>query len=150
MIVDFIGNAHLYYKINKKIEDGLKFLESVTHEIKLGRYQISDGVDAIVSEYATKEISEKQFESHKKFIDIQYPLIGMEKIFWANINNMQLITPYNEKNDVCFYEKPEHLLNIDIGNKIFAVMFPEDGHCPQNFVTKPEMIKKLTIKIRID
>ena len=38
---------------------------------------------------------------------------------------------------------------VDIGNGIFAIMFPEDGHGPQHYVEKPELIKKLTMKISI-
>ena len=35
---------------------------------------------------------------------------------------------------------------MDIGNGIFAIMFPEDGHGPQHKVGKKEVIKKITIK----
>ena len=39
--------------------------------------------------------------------------------------------------------------HVDIGNGVFAIMFPQDGHSPQLYVNKPEFIKKITIKVSI-
>ena len=38
---------------------------------------------------------------------------------------------------------------MDIGNGVFAIMFPEDGHGPQHKVGKKAVIKKITIKVSI-
>jgi beta-galactosidase beta subunit len=44
--------------------------ENNLHALPLGRYDLEDGVFAIVQEYFTKE--ESFYEAHKKYIDLQY------------------------------------------------------------------------------
>ena len=39
--------------------------------------------------------------------------------------------------------------HVDIGNGIFAIMYPEDGHGPQHKVGEKRSIKKITIKVSI-
>jgi YhcH/YjgK/YiaL family protein len=63
---------------------------------------------------------------------------------------MEVNIPYEEDKDRTFYKKPSSQgTHVDIGNGIFAVMFPEDGHSPQHYVTNPELIKKITVKVAI-
>ena len=56
--------------------------------------------------------------------------------------NFTFITNY-------FKDPSKQGTHVDIGNGIFAIMFPEDGHGPQHYVTQPELIKKITIKVSI-
>jgi len=41
-------------------------------------------------------------------------------------------------------------VNVEIGNGVFVIMFTNDGHSPQHFLDKAELIKKITIKIKIN
>jgi YhcH/YjgK/YiaL family protein len=64
--------------------------------------------------------------------------------------DMEINIPYEEANDRTFYKNPSPQgTHVDIGNGIFAIMFPEDGHSPQHFVNQPELIRKITIKVSI-
>jgi YhcH/YjgK/YiaL family protein len=147
MITDNLSRADIYKGISKKIADGLDFLINATSYIQLGEYVISDSVKAIVSEYITKSVFAPGYEAHKRVVDIQYPIIGVERIKWSPLDNMSIKTPYNEQKDCGYYTDPSQETYVDIGNGIFAIMFPNDAHCPQLFVNKPELIKKITIKI---
>jgi YhcH/YjgK/YiaL family protein len=63
---------------------------------------------------------------------------------------MNVNIPYEEENDRTFYKDPiAQGTHVDIGNGIFAIMFPEDGHSPQHFISHPELIKKATVKVSI-
>ncbi len=148
MIYDSIKNARLYSGIHPDIEAGLKYLEKLQPEIELGEYRINNNVKAIVSEYETISVFERGFEAHNFVIDIQFPIIGRERIKWSFRNGMKVNIPYDETKDRTFYKNPNSSTHIDIGNGFFAIMFPDDAHSPQHFIDKPELIKKVTLKVK--
>lgn len=150
MVIDTLKNIELYKGLSQDIYDGLKFLSEAKAEIELGVYPISDNVKAIVSSYETVETFERGYESHKHVIDIQYPIIGLERVNWSPIEGMNVNIPYDETKDRTFFKDPSAQgTSIIIGNGIFAIMFPEDGHGPQHKVGEREVIKKITIKVTI-
>ena len=150
MVVDTLKNIELYKGLSPNIYAGLQFLANAKEDIELGTYLVNDNVKAIVSSYATVDKFERGYESHKNVIDIQYPIIGLERVKWSPINGMNVNIPYDEAKDRTFFKDPSAQgTHVDIGNGIFAIMFPEDGHGPQHKVGEKEIIKKITIKISI-
>lgn len=150
MILDSLKNIEIYKGISEDIYEGLIFLTKASPEIEIGTYIINRNTKAIVSEYETLENFERGFEAHKHVIDIQYPIIGLERVKWSPIENMNINIPYNEEKDRTFYKDPSvQATQVDIGNGIFAIMFPEDGHSPQHYINKSELIKKITIKVKL-
>jgi len=149
MIADSLKNIDIYKGISEDIYAGLDFLRDVKPDIKLGQYPINANVKAIVSEYMTRKVFERGYEAHRQVIDIQYPIIGLERIKWSPLSGMSVNIEYDETKDRGFYLSPSQETYVDIGNGIFAVFFPEDAHGPQHFVVEPEMIKKITIKVSI-
>lgn len=150
MIVDTLENIELYKSLSPDIYAGLKFLVNAKSNIELGIYSINKNVKAIVSAYETVEEFTRGYEAHKYVIDIQYPIVGLERVKWSPIKGMEINIPYDLKHDRTFYKNPSvQGTHVDIGNGIFAIMFPGDGHGPQHRVNDTEMIKKITIKVSI-
>ena len=150
MVVDTLKNIEIYKGLSPDIYAGLKFLAEAKPDIELGVYPINDNVKAIVSSYKTVDVFERGYESHKHVIDIQYPIIGLERVKWSPIESMNVNIAYDKLKDRTFFKDPSiQGTHVDIGNGIFAVMFPEDGHGPQHKVGKKEVIKKITIKVSI-
>ena len=150
MIIDSIKNIETYKVLSSDIYEGLKFIAKSNSDIKLGTHTLNNNVIAIVSEYETIESFERGFEAHKHVIDIQYPIIGVERVKWSPIEDMDVNIPYDKSQDRTFFKNPHiNSTHVDIGNGIFAIMFPSDGHGPQHYVTQPELIKKITIKVSI-
>jgi biofilm protein TabA len=150
MVVDTLKNIEQYKGLSPDIYAGLQFLANAKSEIDLGIYPINKNVKAIVSSYETVVKFERGYESHKNVIDIQYPIIGLERVKWSPIENMNVNIPYDESKDRTFFKDPSKQgTHVDIGNGIFAIMFPEDGHGPQHYINQPELIKKITIKVSI-
>ncbi|MDP1812002.1 MAG: YhcH/YjgK/YiaL family protein [Sediminibacterium sp.] len=150
MVVDSLKNIDIYKGLSLDIYEGLKFLKNASPDIALGIYPINERVKAIVSEYETIEHFARGYEAHNHVIDIQYPIIGLERVKWSPIDGMSINIPYEKENDRTFYKDPHSQgTHVDIGNGIFAIMFPEDGHGPQHYIDKPELIKKITIKVAI-
>lgn len=150
MVVDSLKNIDVYKNLSDDIYAGLQFLQKATPEIEIGEYPINNNVKAIVSEYNTVEVFERGYEAHKHVIDIQYPIRGLERVKWSPIEGMEINIPYDDVKDRTFFKSPSTQgTHVDIGNGIFAILFPEDGHGPQHYVGKPELIKKITIKVSI-
>lgn len=150
MIIDTLQNIITYRALSEDIYIGLKFLAQAETDIEIGEYLINEKVKAIVSSYETIDVFERGYESHKHVIDIQYPIIGLERVKWSPIEDMIVNIPYDPIKDRTFFHSPSpQQTHVDIGNGIFAIMFPNDGHSPQHFVKKKELIKKITIKVSI-
>lgn len=150
MVVDILKNIELYKGLSPDIYAGLQFLANAKEDIELGTYPINDNVKAVVSSYETVDEFVRGYESHKQVIDIQYPIIGLERVKWSPIKGMNVNIPYDELKDRTFFKDPSAQgTHVDIGNGIFAIMFPEDGHGPQHKVVEKEVIKKITVKVFI-
>lgn len=150
MIFDKLENYEAYKNLSPDIYAGLKFLVEAKPDIELGTYSINERVKAIVSSYPTVDCFERGFEAHKHVIDIQFPIIGLERVKWSPIDNMVINIPYDIETDSTYYNKPApNMTEIIIGGGFFGIMFPWDGHSPQHLVGKSEVIKKITIKVSI-
>jgi YhcH/YjgK/YiaL family protein len=150
MVVDNLKNIDIYKGLSPDIYAGLQFLQNANPDIEVGSYPINDNVKALVNEYETVADFSRGYEAHKHVIDIQYPVRGLERVKWSPIEGMNINIPYDEVKDRTFYKSPSPQgTHVDIGKGIFAIMFPKDGHGPQHYIDKPELIKKITIKIAI-
>ena len=138
MVVDTLKNIEQYKGLSPDIYAGLQFLANAKSEIELGIYQINKNVKAIVSSYTTVDKFERGYESHKNVIDIQYPIIGLERVKWSPIENMNVNIPYDESKDRTFFKDP---------SKQGSQCCP--SHSPQHKVNQKELIKKITIKVSI-
>ena len=152
MIYDKIDNIEYYKGLSPNIALALDFLKQMKPDTAVGTYQINQQVKAIVSEYQTKTVNEHGFEAHKKYIDIQYLLTGTERIACLPIERLKETVPYNEEKDAAFYSadiklQPSYLSLLP---GYFAVFYPQDGHMPQLCIEKPEMVKKVVIKVKIE
>ena len=80
MIFDNLNNMEQYYKLNENFKIGFEFLlNNDLKSLKDGKYQIKgDEVFANIQSLTTKEKSQKKWEAHKKYIDIQYVISGKE------------------------------------------------------------------------
>jgi biofilm protein TabA len=151
MIIDTLENIILYKKLSKDIYSGLIFLKNVDTKIELGIHSINNRVKAIVEKYDTINNNSFEFESHKRVIDIQCPIIGLERVFWSPITDMKIKKAYDDIKDITIYsDPPSPSRYVDIGNRFFAIMFEKDGHSPKHCVNHSELIKKITIKVLID
>ena len=108
MIFDKIDNISDYFEelpLLKKVEE---FVADSNHKkLSDGTYEI-DGkrVFAMIQSYRTKQqTQEMMFEAHKKYIDLQYIVNGIEKIRWAKLDKVDLVEErYSAGGDIAFYE----------------------------------------------
>lgn len=128
------------------------FLENSldTLTANLGAINLSDDVFYSVATYNTKLQDDLKYESHKKYIDLQYVMSGKEYIgLIFDRSRLDIVEPYIEDKDYELYAST-------CGDKILAdsskffLFFLEDNHMPCIQVDGSEEVKKLVIKIKID
>lgn len=146
MIIDKISNLKLYKNIPNYV---LEFVENLTNEKHIGRYDIFDECYANIETYNTKPFELAKYEIHKKYIDIQILLSGKERIYYKNLSDLRSITNFNEEKDIAFLEDKidkEKFVTLDSTN--FALIFPHEAHAPQIFSSEiSQEVKKAVIKL---
>lgn len=151
MILDVIENINKYTLLNENFIKAFKFLkENNIEELPKGKYEIDgDNVFILIQEYTSRDEKENKWESHKKYIDIQYVLKGSEVMGYKNVLELTLTEDTFEEKDISFYDEVENWtkLKVQVGN--FAIFFPEDGHKPCCISTEPESIVKAVIKVKV-
>ncbi len=143
------GNINTYRACGMSTEALDKYIEllkSVKTDAKPGRYELADGAYYLVSDIVKQGNPEdKVFESHEKFIDIQYIFEGTESMEYADTSELTVTTPYDEGGDCTLYKGKGIMLNFKAGN--FAVFSPMDGHKPGcGSDTSRKVIVKVPVK----
>lgn len=109
-----------------------------------GRYDLNDGNYVNIFEYETKD-SDEVFESHKKYIDVQYVIIGEETVLWGNSYNEE-IKAYQEEDDYSL-GKIEKSNAIILNKHMLAIFLPNEPHKAGIKINKISKIKKAVFKI---
>ena len=105
-----------------------------------------------VQRYKTRPIEDCRPESHKKFIDVQFVTIGEEVLGWCPLSpDLKISSPYDEKNDVTFYENLLPESSVMLADRNYAVLFPLDVHRPCGSLDEeqPSQVTKVVVKIPV-
>ena len=149
MVLDYSKNYNVYEKCNRyflKVSDFLK--EHNLIELPAGKYEFGNDCYVNIVEYELKEDNNIIFEAHEKFIDIQYIIMGSEKMLWQN-NSLGIITkPYELENDYSLWDVKESVSFI-LKKDMFCIFFPQDLHCPSLFDGESKKVKKAVFKIPV-
>lgn len=149
MILDTIENSFLYTPISHKIAKGLNYIQETDLEnTAVGKYDLGDGITAIISEYETKLPENAKPEAHEKYLDIQYIIKGKEQIGFAPLEGQVPSVPYSEEKDLVFYDVETSLSTLKEG--MFAIYFPTDIHQPCVMIDKPQPVKKVVVKVPVN
>lgn len=149
MIKDKLLNSSVYYSLSERIKTGLSWLES-TDLINLadGKYLIDgEQVYASVQTYDTKD--DAKYESHRRYIDIQYMIDGEEKIGVTDLSNCVSCVEYDTERDLEFYDITctEEYFNLEKGQ--FLILYPHDAHKPSISKEEKSKVKKVVVKVAI-
>ena len=142
--IDYFNNKERWDKAFEYLRTtDLKNLEVKRHDIE------GDNLFAIVSEYLTKNEEDAKFESHRKYADIQYVIIGSEKMSVSpEAKKGEVLTPYDESKDLEFMTVTESSDHIATPEKFF-LFFPSDLHRPSVKVSENEQVKKVVVKVML-
>src|SRR5256885_2610102 len=138
--------AWQYHQNQKYWDEAFSFLK--THDLKTlakGKYPIdSNFVYASITEDPSKDFDKTTWESHRKYVDLQYVIEGEEKMGIFPAIKAQVIKPYDENKDVANYvaDGPLYSAKPDA----FFIFFPTDAHRPNITPGGNKVVKKIVIK----
>ena len=148
MIFDTIKNIKNYAEIDDKIAD---FILSLTATQDCGKVFLSDDnlTFANVEEYTTKTLDNCKLEAHKKYIDIQLLLSGVEELDYTAVEGLRVSEPYDSARDIMFFASTDMVLNkVILEPGKFVLLYPHEAHQPQMaYKNLPSKVKKVVVKI---
>ena len=136
--------------IHNRINQALEYLNKTDlNKLELGKHVINEWLYINVQEYMTKNISDCRYESHKKYVDIQMMINGIEAIETCDIDKLELETEYSDENDVMFWKKKNGQMRSVITNNSYVILYPQNAHMPCIAVNESVKVKKLVAKVLI-
>jgi len=113
-----------------------------------GRYPIvGEQLFVIVESVAGRSREDAQLECHRKYIDIQLVLEGVDEMGWKTLADCtQPVSDYSEEKDIQFFrDTPASWIATPPG--AFCIFFPEDAHAP---LVSTGNIRKAIFKIAVN
>lgn len=147
MIFDTVDKLREYAGYNQAFSVIADFLDkNDAAKLELTRYELGDGIFCSVSEYQPGEGG--KFEAHRRYADLQYVVMGSEKIEVLPICDASESGGYTD--DIEFFAKAERLPSAVVLNAgTFAWFAPQDTHRPC-IKAESENVRKIVFKIPLD
>jgi biofilm protein TabA len=147
--IDKVQFAKQYHLNQAAWDKALAYLKNTDLKtLSNGRHVIDgDNVYAIVTEAPTKDYDKTAFESHRKYIDLQYVITGEENMAKAPVTSVTTSKPYDEATDLANYTGEGKIYTVPAGT--FMLFFPTDAHRPNITPGGNKVVKKIVIKIKV-
>jgi biofilm protein TabA len=146
--IDKIEFARQYHANKAYWDKAFAFMKNNDlNKIAKGKYPIDgDNVYASVTTDSTKDYNKTNWESHRKYIDIQYVIDGEELIGVYPVAKATVTREYDEKREAANYSADGKLYTAKPGT--FFIFFPSDAHRPNITPGGNKVDKKIVIKVR--
>ncbi len=149
MIIDSLDNAVKYHSLGSRIRMALEYLGSADFSaMEPGRVELQgDECYALIQRYDTREMDNCKWESHRRYIDVQYVASGRERMGWVPAASMTVKTPYNETKDQTVLSGDGSFISVPAG--YFAIFGPDDAHMPCVADGEPSPVVKVVVKVAL-
>lgn len=152
MIVDRIDQLERYIAVLPGLDKAAAFVQDFWRNPRAdGRYEIDgERIFANVSTYDTKDRDGAQFESHRKYVDLQAVICGEEAIGWAPLTDALTVTKeeFSKGGDIAYYTG-ETVIDTVLPAGTFALLLPQDAHMPCLYTGKERKVTKIIVKIAL-
>jgi len=139
--------------LKTKYPDVYKLIaETDVKSLPNGRHNLHRGAYVNVETYETQMRTERKFEAHVKFVDVQMILSGTEIIVVKPVEDLKnsVSAPYCPEKDIEFYNfsagGKDHLLKKNDA----LVIFPNEAHMPCVAAEAPQQVRKAVFKLPIE
>ena len=153
MITDNISNHAKYAHLPPALIRAIDYLASTDFNfVESGQYEL-DGrkMVSMVQRYKTKLPAQAVWESHRKYIDVQFVAGGHERFGHVELASAPPVkTPYSEEKDVIFYEPGLQTFDAPMGT--FMIFYPDDVHAPGLAAGNPPVsseVVKIVVKVAV-
>lgn len=130
--------------------DAYEFLKSLKPEqYEDGRFDLKNGMYVNIESYTTQLREDRRFEAHKRYIDVQYMIFGLELITVNPVDNLDCIVPYDQERDISFYKNEAKGIDKMLRDGEFLIIKPGEAHMPCVCVNEQRNVRKAVIKIPV-
>lgn len=128
--------------------DMAKLVEALMNDFVPKRYDFDGGKFANAEEYETKLSS--RFEAHRKMVDVQIVVSGIELIHFAPITDeFQVEQEYDPQKDIMFMKgEVKDTVLLRAGDA--CIIGPELAHMPGMAVNGSTHVQKIVLKIPVE
>jgi len=131
VILDTLVQSGRYAGLHASFPRAFDFL-STTNLASLtpGRHDIDgDRLFVLIDRQEGRGREGARLEAHRRYIDIQLTLEGLEEIGWLPLAACEPRSDFDAEKDIVFFDaSPRVWLPVPPGS--FAIFFPEDAHAP--------------------
>ena len=146
MIFDTLSQSDRYCGLNPALARAFAFLQTGNPgSLSAGRHDIDgDRMFVLIEQVDGKGRTAARLEAHRKYIDIQLTLEGLEEIGWSPLAACRPpAVAYDDAKDIAFFDdRPSTWLSVPPG--LFAIFFPQDAHAP---LGGRGLLKKAIVKV---
>lgn len=136
--------------LQERLEKAIEYISKLDFKkLNVGKYEVSLDFFYSVQEYVAFGENEAQYESHRKYIDIQWVYEGTECLYVSNISCMNPSDSYDDDKDVIHYHDNGNMTSMILNPGSCIILFPSDAHKPSKFQRKACVIKKVVGKLKI-
>lgn len=148
MILDTLSRSSRYLTLHPLFAQAFEFLCSTDlRTLEPGQHEIQgEQLFAIVEACAGRARGEAKLECHRRYIDIQLVLEGIDEMGWKPLAECaDAATDYDAARDIRFFnDAPASWIATPPGS--FCLFFPDDAHAP---LVSAGRIRKVVVKIAV-
>ena len=148
MILDTLNQANRYFTLHPLFAQAFEFLRGTDLLALDPGIHTIDGerLFAIVEDCAGRTRAEAKLECHRRYIDIQLVLEGVDEMGWKPLAEcLDPATDHDEARDIRFFnDAPSSWIATPSGS--FCLFFPDDTHAP---LVSAGRIRKVVVKIAV-
>ena len=148
MILDHVDYAAWLHTLHPVFREAFDFLGNrEAASLPTGKHKIrGDEIYAVVMREKGRAREKAPLEAHRKYIDIQAVIEGVEEMGWKPLAKCR--NPdgdYNPAKDILFFkDTPDTWFKVSPGQ--FAVFYPWDAHAP---LVSEGPVHKIVIKVAV-
>ena len=147
MIIDRLANRAPLFQLSPRLARALDYLRATdVRSVTLGRHDIDgDRLFALVQEYTTRAADQCVWEAHRRYIDVQFVVAGVERMGYANLGRDAGARSRTTQRATSRSSSPaSEFVTIRAG--MFAIFGPEDVHSPGHAAGEPSLVRKVVVK----
>ena len=148
MICSALSQSPRYAALHPLFQRAFEFIRNTDlHGLSPGRHDIiGDDLFVIVEHEQGRSRAEALLECHRRYIDIQLVLEGVDEMGWKPLADCRdPAGDYSAERDIRFFrDAPDTWIATPPG--AFCIFFPEDAHAP---LVSADGIRKVVFKIAV-
>jgi len=146
-------NLSIVFDYFKQALDTNSSVHKRIFELPTGSFEkvtLVNGIFAFEQVALTQDIKHCFIESHRKYVDFQLLLDGVEEMGYVDIDKLKVDSPYSEEKDLITYEMRDKVSKFVLEKADLAVFFPEDGHIGLAMHEEKSLIRKVVVKVPVE